>query len=831
MYTKRETVFSTSWVLQYTEPDCEANLPESLHEVVVDTRKISAPHSLFVALKGPKFDGHDFVDRALEAGAICLVNKTWEPERKGPFIRVENTLDALQSLAAAWRSRFGIPVIGITGSNGKTIVKEMLSSILARRFTVWRSPGSFNSQVGVALSVLGIREGHQIAIIEAGISENGEMERLEAMIRPTHGVLTSIGTAHAAGLKTKANTAKEKLNLFSRLSDALVAPKTAEVQAYNTSSRTLWFCPEIGPDLQPEPSCTYEAHSGSARAKLRLQDASEFVVPVNAAGAHNATNALVAAMMALELGLTKDEIIEGLSAFGYAPMRLEIHTTSNWVTLINDAYSSDPVSARSALSTLSFYGANARKIAILGDMLDLGALSDDAHRELGRDIPGFGVDLLLTLGPLTKSVGKSALEAGMPAPNVRSFDSIERLSEFLDGELESGDVVLFKGSQALELDRVASGLLESVAPTRLYVDLEAIRQNVQAIKTRIQGTRLMAVVKSFAYGNDATRVSQTLVREGIDALAVAYADEAIPLRNRGLNLPILVTNTLGGEADKIVKYDLMALVGSVPVLDDLERHASYRGKTVEVHVEVDTGMGRLGVKSKDVLEFAKEILKRPSLRLVGLMTHFASADMAQDDAYTTKQLALFDEAIAALKSAGIEPEWVHAANTAAAWRVPAARYNLVRVGLGLYGYHPSADVEEWAKDTAPALKFATQVIHVKDVEPGESISYGRTYIAESKRRIATIAAGYNDGFSRFMSNGGEVLIRGKRAKVVGNVCMDVSMVDVTEIPGVEVGDEVVIFGTQDSAEISVDEIAHRGSTINYEVLCKISPRVRRIFME
>lgn len=822
-------MFSTSWVLQYTEPDCEANLPESLHEVVVDTRKISAPHSLFVALKGPKFDGHDFVDRALEAGAVCLVNKTWEPERKGPFIRVEDTLDALQSLAAAWRSGFGIPVIGITGSNGKTIVKEMLSSILARRFTVWRSPGSFNSQVGVALSVLGLREGHQVAIIEAGISENGEMDRLEAMIRPTHGVLTSIGTAHAAGLKTKENTAKEKLKLFKRLSGVLVAPETPEVQAHNSSPRTLWFSPEIASELGVKPSCSYQPTS--AHARLKLQDDSEFEVPINAAGAHNAMNALVAAMMALELGLTKDEIIGGLSAFGYAPMRLEIHTTSNWVTLINDAYSSDPVSARSALSTLSFYGANARKIAILGDMLDLGALSEDAHRELGRDIPGFGVDLLLTLGPLAKSIGSSAVQAGMPAPNVRSFDSIERLSEFLDGELESGDVVLFKGSQALELDRVASGLLESVAPTRLYVDLEAIRQNVQAIKTRIQGTRLMAVVKSFAYGNDATRVSQTLVREGIDALAVAYADEAIPLRNRGLNLPILVTNTLGGEADKIVKYDLMALVGSVQVLDDLERHASYRGKTVEVHLEVDTGMGRLGVKSKDVLEFAKEILKRPSLRLVGLMTHFASADMAQDDAYTTKQLALFDEAIAALKSAGIEPEWVHAANTAAAWRMPEARYNLVRVGLGLYGYHPSADVEEWAKDTAPALKFATQVIHVKDVEPGESISYGRTYIAESKRRIATIAAGYNDGFSRFMSNGGEVLIRGKRAQVVGNVCMDVSMVDVTEISGVEVGDEVVIFGTQDSAEISVDEIAHRGSTINYEVLCKISPRVRRIFIE
>jgi alanine racemase len=546
---------------------------------------------------------------------------------------------------------------------------------------------------------------------------------------------------------------------------------------------------------------------------------------------HNVSNALAAAALAQVLGMNHADITDGLSVFELAPMRLEMHTTMSGITLINDAYSSDPVSARSALATLQHYSQGTRSVAILGDMLDLGTLSSEAHRELGKDVVAFGVSQLVTLGPLSLNTAAAAADAGMPPEHITRCHTLDELSEVLEILLEPGDVVLFKGSRAMQVDRAAERLLESVAPTRLYVDLGAIQQNVQALKTHLHGTRLMAVVKSFAYGNDATRVSQTLVREGIDALAVAYADEAIPLRRRGLKVPILVTNTLAPEADKIVKYDLTALISSIDALDALQRHAARRNAHVRVHIEVDSGMGRVGLIPHDVLSFAKECIARPNVILEGLMTHFASADDATQDDFTRLQIARFEEVIQELGDAGIHPKLIHAANTAGAWRFPESHYDMVRVGLGLYGFHPSNEVAPIASDTRPALKFATQIIHIKDVHKGDSISYGRTWISQDTRRIATIAVGYNDGFSRFMSNGGEVLVQGVRCPVVGTVCMDVCMVDITAVPDATVGDEVVLFGSQGNAHISVEEMATRGNTINYEILCKISPRVRRIFLQ
>jgi len=816
-------VFSSSWILQVSGGESEG-LPDSFAEIITDTRKITGAGTLFVALMGPKFDGHDYVEEALYKGASALVRADWKPEITHGVIRVADPMAALQALAAAWRARFEIPVIGITGSNGKTIVKEMLASILARQFTVYRSPGSFNSQVGVALSLLGIRPEHEVAIIEAGISEVGEMERLAQMIQPTHGILTSIGMAHAAGLHDLATTFSEKIRLFERCNGRVFLPV-----GLGGEDGWIRFSPVINDDAGTDFWCSsYEAQGASATIELNM-GGEPIETRLNAPGAHNAINALIAASMATHLGMNRADISQGISAFQLSPMRLEIHTTSSGVTLINDAYSSDPISARSALATLRFYAGNARKIAILGDMLDLGSLTEEAHRELGKNVASFGVQHLLTLGDRARHIADAA-RGELGAENVTMCSSLEELSTQLEDLLEPGDVVLFKGSRAMELDRAAERLLESVASTRLYVDLEAIRQNVQALKRELGGARLMAVVKSFAYGNDATKISQTLVREGIDALAVAYADEGVPLRRKGLKLPILVTNALEHEADKIVKYDLSALIYSTEVLDALERHAARRGSPVKVHLEVDTGMGRVGLRPEEVIGFAREVIKRPHVILEGLMTHFASADIAEQDDFSKEQLTRFNTVIADLKSEKIRIPIIHAANTSAAWRMPESRFDMVRVGLGLYGFHPSSDVAPLAKATRPALKFATHIIHIKEVKPGDSVSYGRTWISDSNRRIATIAVGYNDGFPRFMSNGGEVLVRGRRCSVVGTVCMDVCMVDITALPDAELGDEVVLFGAQGDAYLGVEELAARGDTINYEILCKISPRVRRIFL-
>ena len=806
--------------------------------VVTDSRTAGAHGGMFVALVGPNFDGHDFLEDArLRGAAAAMVVRGHESAASGyaHVLAVDDTLAALQAVAAAWRARFEGTVVGITGSNGKTIVKEMLAAILGSVKTVYRSPGSYNSQVGVPLSVLGIGTEHEVAIIEAGISKRGEMQRLEPIVRPDVGIITNIGMAHAAGFGSLEVTAREKLTLFS----SLERPSQAGVLIYCADDPVLRSMESSLPDYHlafgESVDADYRlsaivAQRVGFRFRLRFPEGAEHEFELTTPGRHNVWNAAAAIACADVLGVPAGRAAEALREFAVADMRMEMHTTESGVTLLNDAYSSDPVSAAAALNALVHYAAGQRTIAIVGDMLDLGRASEQAHRDIGGLVHTLGIDHLVCVGPQARMAGREAVERGMPLSHVWEVPSTDGLEELLDHLVAPGDWVLFKGSRAVGLERAATSLLESMAPARLYVDLDAIRENVQAIRRRIGAkTGVMAVVKSYGYGNDANRVALTLVQAGVDAFAVAYPDEGIPLRRHGIEVPILVTNVRPGEVDKIAKYRLMPLVFDLEVVEALETEAAHREQTIDVHVEVDTGMNRLGIEPQDAVAFCREVANRPHLRLDGVMTHFAAADDPTEDDFTLAQIAAFDAVVKELTAAGLRPRVVHAANTAAAWRFPQAKYDMVRVGLGLYGVHPSPDVEARARDVRPSLQFATQIIFVKDVEPGETVGYGRTWKAPERRRIATVAIGYNDGFPRFMSNGGEVLVRGVRCPVVGNVCMDVSMVDVTDAPGASAGDEVVIFGSQGEQTITVEEVAARGGTINYEILTNVSPRVRRVF--
>lgn len=830
-------------------------------DISADSRGAFSRGSLFVAIEGQHFDGHQFLKEASAKGAVAALISRSARVQPDDFpdlalIEVDDTLRALQQIAAGWREKFDIPVVGITGSNGKTVVKDMLASMLAQERTVYRSPGSYNSQLGVALSLLGLRAEHEVAIIEAGISRVGEMSRLEAMIRPTLGVITNIGLAHAAGLGDLSTTAYEKSQLLRNL-----PPKTSLFSQNSDISAKNAVLPADCDELRAldvlERSVTFSTKSTSSQVDFSLQELEEikggyrFIIrfpggdthefTLNAPGEHNVSNAVAAMAAAAQLGASVESIRRGLAAFELSPLRLEMHTTQAGITFINDTYNSDPVSARAALGVLKHYAGRQRSIAILGAMLDLGARSEGAHAELGRTVADIGVDELICFGESARRIGSAAVEAGFSPEHIIYLDSMDALNSHLEAELIFGDVILFKASRQVGLERAAQRLLESVAPARLRVDLDMIRAQVHALKRHISPeTGLIGVVKSFGYGNDATRISQTLVREGVDALAVAYADEAIPLRKRGMTLPILVTNALESEADKLVKYNLTPMVYSRRVVraivEQIERHNQrQRANTPQitrlaVHLEVDTGMNRVGLKPEDTLEFAQWLQGFDAIKITGVMTHLAAADDPAEDAFTLGQLDIFNQCLRRLRAAGIDPGLVHAANTAAAWRFPQARYDAVRVGLGLYGLSPSDAVRLGADNPQSALSFSTRIIHLKDIAPGESVGYNRSWVSKSARKIATIAAGYNDGFPRFMSNGGEVLIGAQRCPVVGRVCMDVAMVDVSQLRHVEVGDEVVIFGGQGAEFISIDEIARRGETISYEILCNISPRVRRIFV-
>ncbi|MFB6373243.1 MAG: alanine racemase, partial [Bradymonadaceae bacterium] len=765
------------------------------HDVVTDSRGTLPEDSLFVALEGDHFDGHTFVDDAAAKGAVAALVAADAAlptiEDTCGLVTVDDTLDGLQDLAGAWRDSFDLPVVGITGSNGKTIVKDMLGGIFARETTTYKSPASFNSQVGVPLSLLGLRHEHEIAVIEAGISRPGEMTRLESMIDPTAGLLTNIGLAHAAGLETLETTAREKLKLFEDFDDEpLIHPADSPpLEGFDLPGRPVSFGCAFSTDTAPAVTdadyLTVEAdrRDGGFGLTVAFPDGDRHEFAIHVPGEHNLLNAVAAIALTDQLGTSIEAIREGLAAFETSPLRLEMHTTPRGVTLINDAYSSDPTSARAALRTLEQYGSGRRKIAILGDMLDLGRRSASAHRKLGEVAARADLDYLICYGDRAEKIGDAATRHGMDASAIAYTKDLDALHHRLDRRLESGDVVLFKASRRLELDRSATRLLESVAPTRLKIDLDAIRHNFHAIRRRLaDDAGMMAVVKSFGYGNDSTRVSQTLAREGVDALAVAYPDEGIPLRQRGLQLPILVMNVLPGEADKVAKYDLSALVYRTDVLDALDEQAAARDQTVSVHVKVDTGMNRVGLACEDVLAFARQIEARSSVDLAGIMTHFAAADSPDEDGFTNGQIADFREVLDELEEAGIDSGTVHAANTAAAWRFPQAHFDMVRVGLGLYGLAPSPAVDRAADGAERALTFITQIIHIKHVDPGDTVGYNRNWQADTRRQIATVAAGYNDGLPRFMSNGGEVLVDGTRCPIVGDVCMDVAMVDVTEIP-------------------------------------------------
>ncbi len=818
----------------------------SLDAICVDTRQPVDQDALFVALQGPHFDGHDFVDQAFQRGAAAAIvdrrAPQWNPwlDDGRALLVVDDTLQALQAMAAHWRHSFDIPVVAITGSNGKTIVKDMLAAIASQAMTVHRSPGSFNSQVGVALSLLGLRQEHDLAVIEAGISQVGEMARLQTMIEPTHGILTNIGLAHAAGLPSLTITAREKRQLFAHTDGPVVLPTDVEqLQPPQFHVKhPLWVGPHPGDDFPHDGDYLgVQRHRGRGHCddpntqtfELHRPQGPPLAIDLHLPGDHNVQNAAQAAALALSLGFDDRAIQQGLKTYRLRSMRLEIHTTGTGITLINDAYNADPASVRAALTVLDRYAGDHRRVAVLGDMLDLGKRAPAAHRQIGAHVAHLGIDALFCVGHLARHIGAGAEEAGMDPDAIASVDDLHQLHPLLDDHLHPGDVLLLKASRDLGLDRAATRLLESVAATRLYVDLDAIAHNFHALKRHLDDVAVMAVVKSFGYGNDATRISQTLVAQGVDALAVAFPDEAIPLRRHHLNIPIAVTNARAEEADKLVKYRLQPLVYTDAVLQALADEARRQGRSVAIHLAIDTGMRRAGLRPQDVLPFARRVQRTPGLSIAGTMTHLAAADMPREDDFTAAQLQRFDRAVADLNEAGIDPGLLHVANTATAWRFPQARYDMIRIGLGIYGLHPSEAVADEAHTTRAALRLTSRILHTHRVDPGDTVGYGRRWKAPSPRRLATVAAGYNDGIPYFLSNQGHVLIAGQRCPIVGSVCMDATMVDITDTDA-QVGDEVVFFGHQQGAHLAIDEWADLGPTINYELLCNISPRVRRIFL-
>ncbi|MGC8658010.1 MAG: alanine racemase [Desulfomonilaceae bacterium] len=805
--------------------------------ISIDTRKPIGENHIFWAIKGPHFNGADFALDALRLGArgaVISQGKLFEEElpQKATLIEVHDTLVALQKLAAFHRQQFGIPVIGVTGSNGKTLVKEMLASILCLDRKTYRSPLSYNTQVGAALALVGMRPEHQVAIIEAGISLPGEMTRLERMIRPDHGILTVISKAHIGGLGSLENTLEEKIQLFKNLtSDSFLIINAddpfSERCCDRTAARIVTFGFAEHADVRALDSRPSSEKGYTFKMKIFGQD---MTVALSVAGYFNILNALAAAAAARMLGASLNNIKRGLEEFRHAPMRLEIHTTVTGITLINDTYNSDPASVKGAIDALVKVGEGRRKIAMLSEMLDLGLHSREEHIALGRDVARAGIDYLITVGENAGLIARAASKEGMNSRNISHTRTYNEAAIELEKIMNRGDVVLFKGSRWFRLERVARDLVGSIGPTRLLVNLDAIASNIKKIRAVVgDSVEIMSVVKSFGYGNDSIRTSKVALENGASYLAVAFPDEGATLRENRIDAPILVFNVLPEETDKIIRYRLSTTIPSLDLAEGLNLAAKGRFK-IPVHLKIDTGMGRSGIWHEEALPFMEKIFQMENLVVEGIMTHFSSADDPESDDYTRNQIAAFNSVLDQARKRGFTFRYIHAANTSALVRFPETRYNMVRPGLAIYGMYPSASVSKLV-ELDRVITFSTKIAQIKTHPAGRCISYNRRFVTCRDCRIATLHVGYNDGYPRFQSNRGEVLVRGQRAKVVGTICMDTLMIDVTDIPEASVGDEVVLIGRQEDQEILPDEIASNGDTINYEIACKISPRVTRIFVQ
>jgi alanine racemase len=781
----------------------------TVSRVLTDSRAFAGPEDCFVAIRGPRFDGAEFADTVLRHGASVAIVAGAPPEgitigADQAWIEVDDGLDALQRLATWHRSQLTMPVIAITGSNGKTITKDLLGRLLSTRYRTFASPQSWNSQVGVSLSVLRIDPDDEVAVIECGISAPGEMSRLQRMVQPTHGLLTNVGDAHLHNFVDAAELATEKIELFA----GIQAPANVLGSEPSASDALLVRSPSVSfMQIQPEDFAT-------ARSAVAQELAADRGLLCDIAASIR---------MARSFGIEPQAMREELGVWRPASMRLQMLTTPRGVLILDDAYIADGVSLENALLRLRDERSSgaARTIAVLGGVSDRSLSGGAGIAALVRRLEPLVPDILIGVGE-SGTFFVNAWSAVASVPDVRACRDAKEAALLVDEIARAGDCVLLKGSASLALEVVADQLGARMTSARVLVNMAQVVSNFESVR-RATGVGTMAVVKAFGYGLDAARVARELERAGIEHFCVAYPAEGVLLRERGISTPILVQNVLPGEAGLLLRHRMQAEVGSVEQLRLLAAHAAGERDYVEVHLKVDTGMGRMGVLPAHAFELFREAAATASVRVVGLMTHFSSSE-STDQSATLKQIALFEHAVAQASAAGLSPRWIHACNSSAIANYPQAHYSMVRLGIGLFGYSESGR----SLGQAPALTMEARIVEVKDIPEGWPVGYGaRWHAPAGGARIAVVSVGYNDGYPRALSNRAWMSVRGVRCPVVGSVCMDVSMVDVSGVSGVAAGDIVCVFGVR-ATDPTVEELAELADTIPYELLTRLSGRVRRV---
>jgi len=784
--------------------------------ISIDSRSLqNGQTTLFFALSGPNNDAHHYIDELIDVGVLNFVVTHVPDEVRGQanFLIVENTLEALQQFAAYYRGLYHFPIIGITGSNGKTIVKEWLNFLLSPDYNIIRSPKSYNSQVGVPLSVISINEKHNLGIFEAGISTVNEMEKLEKIIKPTIGLLTNIGSAHDEGFSNIGEKMKQKLKLFSDV-EVLILHKSKTVEAFlNPKIKTFSW------------SCKYENANVFIVKKIIVDKTSlkvkynndDFEIKIPFLDDASVENAIQCMMVLLHFGYDPKVIENRMALLFPVEMRLKVKNGINNTTIIDDSYSSDFQSLKIALDFLESQKLYKKKTLILSDIFQSGLSNEELYSNVSQLIIANKINRIIGIGETISQFKNKFL-------NCVTFATTNDFIAAFDTLSFGNETILIKGARHFRFEEIVALLEEKTHETVLEINLNAISHNLNFYKSKLKPeTKLMVMVKAFSYGNGGFEIAKLLEHHKTDYLGVAFADEGISLKNAGITLPIMVLNPENTSFSAIIQHGLEPEIYSIKGLNAFLKIAAQKKlENYPIHIKLDTGMHRLGFEQNNINELIFTLKENKFVKVKSILSHLATSDDLLHKDFALSQIALFEQLSSKLMSELKIKPIRHILNTSGISNFPQAQYDMVRLGIGLYGVSNDREEQKSLENVGTLKSIISQI---RTIPAGDSVGYGRRFVAEKPTKIATIPIGYADGISRHWGNEtGFVTINNKKAKIVGSICMDMLMVDATEIKCKE-GDPVVIFGESPT----VIYIAEQLKTIPYEILTSISQRVKRVF--
>ena len=795
-------------VLQTIAPTTKKEL--NVLDISIDSRSLrNTENTLFFTLKGNNHNAHDFLNDLYAKGVrYFVVSQDVSLPTDAVVFKVDDALRALQRFVAFYRKKYTFPVIGITGSNGKTIVKEWLNQLLLPFYNIIKSPKSYNSQVGVPLSVIAINDEHNLGIFEAGISKPNEMDFLEAIIQPTIGILTNIGPAHNEGFSTKEEKLQEKIKLFKN-ADVLISEKT-DLIAANKSEKVQWFTWSF------TEVANVQFKKIDTILKVNFEN-TEFSVDLPFTDLASVQNIATCITTMLFLKVDTNYIVQAIPQLQTVQMRLQVKKGINDCLLIDDSYSSDYQSLKIALDFLEQQKTHQQKTVILSDIFQSGFTPEVLYQKVAQ---------LLNQNHVTRVIGIGN-KIGTHLTNVPQFQSYPDTETFLnDFNLRSfrSETILIKGSRSFQFEKIVAELEEKTHETVLEINLDAISHNLNFYKSKLKPTtKVMVMVKAFGYGNGSYEIAKLLAHHQVSYLGVAFADEGVELRKAGIKIPIMVMNPENSAFSTMIAYNLEPEIYNRAELESFLQIAENQNLyNYPIHLKLNTGMNRLGFVEKD-FDGLIQLLKQTNLvQVASIFSHLATSDMPEEKKFTLQQIQKFKKWSAYLKEELRIQPLLHILNTSGIYNFGEYQMDMVRVGIGLYGVGNDLDEDKQLQNVA-TLK--TVVLQINDVEKDATVGYGRRFIAERKSKIATIAIGYADGIRRSYGNGkGYVLVNNQKAFIAGTICMDMLMIDVTNMD-VKVGDEVIVFGN----DLRITEVAKLWETIPYEVMTAISQRVKRIF--